>query len=211
MGMVRRMRIISTEKKVKNKDKIEIFIEEGTSFTVTEEDYISLNLYEDREISEDELNYIKTTVNFRAAKNEAVKYLAYKFRSRKEVLEKLLEEGYESSLIEEVLNELASIGYINDKIYAQKFIFDRSKLKPKSSKLLKIELGMKGIEPWIIEEVLSEYEMDDEVIAEKLTRKKFGKYNFKDEKIIKKVHAFLMHRGFDYDIIKNILQKISME
>ena len=97
-----------------------------------------------------------------------------------------------------LIEELAAMGYINDKIYAQKYIFDRSKLKPKSSKLIKLELRTKGIEADIIDEVLLDYEVDDYVTAEGLVKKKFGKYDMNDKKIIKKIR--FLHRGFDYEL-----------
>jgi regulatory protein len=202
------MKITSIEKRNKNKDKIAVYIDHSYSFTISEEDYISLNLYEEIELTDEQINNIKNNVNYRSAKSEAVKYVSYKFRSKKEVFDKLLEEGYEEGVIEKVIEELAAMGYINDKIYAQKFIFDRTKLKPKSSKLLKLELGMKGIESDIVDEVLLGYEVDDYVTAEGLAKKKFGKYDMTDEKIIKKIRSFLQHRGFDYDIINRTLKEL---
>jgi regulatory protein len=66
----------------------------------------------------------------------AVRFLAMKLRSEKEVSFKLENEGFDEDTIEKVLEELKSMGYINDKIYAQKYVYDRSKLKPKAKKML---------------------------------------------------------------------------
>ena len=202
------MKITSIEKRKKTKDKIAVFIDNNYSFTVCEEDYISLHLYEEKDLNDEEINNIKSNVNYRSAKSEAVKYVSYKFRSKKEVFDKLFKEGYEEVVVEKVLEELAGMGYINDKIYAQKYIFDRSKLKPKSSKLLKLELGIKGIKADIVDEILMDYEVDDNLVAEGLARKKFGKYDVTDEKIIRKIQSFLQHRGFDYEIINKTLKEL---
>jgi regulatory protein len=202
------MKITSIEKRNKNKDKIAVYIDNSYSFTIAEEDYISLHLYEEKDLNDEEINNIKSNVNYRAAKSEAVKYISYKFRSKKEVSDKLLEEGYEENVVENVLEELAGMGYINDKIYAQKYIFDRSKLKPKSSKLLKLELGIKGIKSEIVDEILLDYEIDDNLVAEGLARRKFGKYDITDEKVVRKIQSFLQHRGFDYEIINKTLKDL---
>jgi regulatory protein len=202
------MKITSIEKRKKNKDKIAVFIDNNYSFTVDEEDYITLNLYEDLDLSQEQLNNIKNNVLFRSAKSEAVKFVSYKFRSKKEVFNKLLEEAYEEELITNVIEELSAMGYINDKIYAQKYIYDRSKLKPKSTKLLKLELGMKGIPADIVDEVLLDYEIDDKSVAEALVKKKFSKYDMNDDKVIKKIQGFLQHRGFDYEVINIIIREL---
>jgi len=201
------MEITSIERSKKNRDKLLVYIDGKYSFSISEEDYISLNLYEKKEVTGEELDFIKNTMVFKSAKSTAVKYMSLKLRSEKEVCSKLEAEGFDRGTIASVIEELKSMGYINDKIYVQKYLYDRSKLKPKAKRLLKLELVAKGIEDEIIDEVLAEWEIDDYNVAESLVRKKFGKYDLRDEKIIKKVYSFLMHRGFKNEIIREIISK----
>ncbi len=201
------MQITSVEKNRKNKEKMSVYIDGTFSFTISEDDYLSMNLYDKVEISQDEIDYIKNTVNFRAAKNTAIKYLSHKLRTEKEVAQKLHEEGFDADSTEKAIEELKSLGYINNKIYVQKFLFDRSKLKPKSKKLLKLELKSKGISEEIIDEVLDDWNVDETVIAESLVKRKFGKYDLNNENIRKKVHMFLRHRGYDYEVTEEVLRR----
>jgi len=202
------MKITAIERNKKNKDRFTVFVDNQPSFTISEEDYLSLNLYEEREITDDEIDYIKNEVNFRRAKSAAVKYLSMKLRSEREVYLKLINEGYGRKTADRVIEELKSLGYINDKLYVQKYIFDRSKLKPKSKKLLKLELISKGIKEEDIDEVMADWKVDERVVAESLIRKKFGKYDLSDEKIAKRIFLFLHHRGFSYEIINEALKNI---
>lgn len=202
------MEITAVERHKKNKNALLIFIDGKYSFTVSEEDYYRLNLYEKKQITEDELQYIQDEVLFRTAKATAIKYLSLKLRSEGEVRQKLEFEGYKRHVVDKVIEELIALGYINDVIYAQKYIYDRSKLKPVSKKLLKQELINKGISDDIVAEVLDGWKMDDGIVAEALIKKKFGKYDLKDEKIIKKVISFLKHRGFEMEVIEQALNKI---
>jgi regulatory protein len=48
-------------------------------------------------------------------------------------------------------------------------------------------------------------------VARNLVRKKFGKYDLKDEKIIKKAYRFLAHRGFNRDTIREVLREFDAE
>jgi len=197
------------EKSRKNRNRLSVYIDGKFSFTISEEDYLSLNLYEKTEITEETVDYIKNTLNFREAKAKAVQYLSLKLRTEQEVFKKLKECGYDNECIEKVINELKAIGYINDKLYAQKYVFDRSKLKPLSKRMLKKELIVRGISEETADEVLDDWKVEDSVVARGLLKRKFGKYDMRDEKIIRKATMFLLHRGFSMSTIREALNGIS--
>lgn len=205
------MVITSVEESKNSKDILLVYIDGSYSFSISREDYISLNLYEEKELTEEDVEYIKITVNVRAAKYAAVKYLSLKRRSSGEVYGKLRREGYDSDVIEKAIEELQDMGYINDRVYARKFVNDRIKLKPKSVRMLKMELQNKGIEDEIIDEVLREVDQDDEEIALRLISKKFGRYDLRDEKVQKKAYTFLCGRGFSYHLASKVINRIINE
>lgn len=201
------MVITSVERNKKN-NRLSIYIDNHYAFSITEEDFLSLNLYEMGEISEEQISHIKGFVNVKTAKSDAVRYLSQKVRCENEVRTKLDSEGYDSETVESVLEELKSIGYINDKIYAQKYLYDRNKLKPISKKLLRFELQKKGVAEEIIDEVIVDWDVDEAVVAEGLVKRKFGKYDLTDEKNVKKIYSFLHHRGFSFELIDELVNKI---
>ena len=201
------MQITSVEKSKKNKNLISVFVDEKCAFSISEEDFLSMNLYEKKELSEEEIGYIKSTLSFRTAKTIAVGYLSFKLRTEMEVREKLLNEGFVNETIHQVIDELKAIGYINNKMYAQKYVYDRSKLKPKSKRLLKLELIGKGISEEIADEVLENWDVDECAVAEGLVKKKFGKYDLSDDSVMKKAFMFLRHRGYKDEIIETAINK----
>lgn len=202
------MIITSVERNKKNKERFSVFIDGEYCFSVSEEAYLRMGLYEKKEITGSEIEHLKIFENFKTAKSSAIRYLSLKLHSEREVQNKLENEGFDHKTIDSVIEELKSIGYINDKIYVQKFIYDRSKLKPKAKKMLKFELLSKGISESIIDEILNEWEVDEETVANNLIKKKFGKYNFEDENVIKKIYSFLRHRGYSFEIIDSITKNI---
>ncbi|NLD46306.1 MAG: regulatory protein RecX [Clostridiaceae bacterium] len=202
------MIITSFEKSKKNKDMIKVFIDGEYSLTISEEDYLLLGLYEKKEVTQEELDLIKTNILMKDVRACAIKYLSLRLLSERELFEKLQLKGYDEEIINEVILDLKSIGYINDMIYARKFVYERLKLKPKSKKMLKMELKNKGIADEISDEVINNLEYDESVAIERLVKKRFGKYNLEDPRIIRKIYSFLLHRGFDYENIKAILKSI---
>ncbi len=200
--------VITSVEKHKN-GKYMVYVDGRYSFSIDEEAYISMNFYDKSIITEEEISYIKNTLNYRAAKAKSINYLSLRIRSEKEVLLKLTEDGYSRDTAEKVTEELKSMGYINDRLYAQKFVYDRSKLKPMSKKMLAIELQRKGVLSDIITEIIDDMDIDEYSVAEGLVRKKFGKYNLKDEKIIKRIYSFLHHRGYDFEFIQQLINNIN--
>ncbi|HHX18782.1 MAG TPA: regulatory protein RecX [Clostridium sp.] len=205
------MKITSVEKSKKNNKMLSVFIDNVYSFSISEEDYFRLNLYEKTSISEREIDDIKNSIALKTVKSSAIRLITYKLLSEKELFLKLIAKGYDEDVVNIAIEEVKSIGYLNDTIYAQKFVYERIKLKPKSKKALSFELANKGISGDIIETVLNNIDYDEDVVIERLLRKKFGKYDLADPKITKKAYSFLMHRGFDFENIKRVINKIIKE
>ncbi|NTV90003.1 MAG: regulatory protein RecX, partial [Clostridiales bacterium] len=59
-----------------------------------------------------------------------------------------------------------------------------------------------------IDEALDDIIIDEVEIAEKLTRKKYGKYDLSDETISNKAYLFLKHRGYDRSIIEEVFRRL---
>lgn len=205
------MKITSVSNDKKNKGSVILHFDDDSTLTVSEEDYIRLSLYEKQELSQDELKSILENIDFNRAKSSALKYQLYRFRSSKEVRQKLEREGYDEVIIEKVLDELIKLGYINDRLYASKYLHDRSKLKPKPKRVLKQELINKGIDEKIIEELLEEWKIDEYALAESMLKKKYGKYDMNDIKIKRKAYAYLLHKGFENELVLSLINKLSQD
>jgi len=205
------LEITSVERNRKHRDKLSVYIDGKFAFNISEADYLSLNLYERSEIDEKTIDYIRNTINFQEAKSRAIRYLTLRIRTEKEVRDKLKSEGYDRECISRVIDELKAMGYINNQLYAQKYVYDRSKLKPMSKRMLKLELLAKGIPEETADEVLADWKAEDADVARSLVKRKFGKYDMKDEKIIRKAFMFLAHRGFNRDTIKEVLREFDAE
>jgi len=204
------MLITSIEKDNKTKGQYFVYIDNSFAFSVPEEYYLKLNLYEKKEIDEQEIKKIRDTVVYEEAKARAIKFLSLRLKTEKELRDMLKQHRYDRETVDKVVDELRSYGYINDRLYIHKYIYDRCRLKPKSKKLLKYELLKKGLPAEIIDEVLSDFNVDEYSIAENLVRKKFGKYDLNDKEIIKKAYNFLKHRGFENTVIEEVFKKLDI-
>lgn len=117
-------------------------------------------------------------------------------------------ETYNDEVIEATIKKLKELRLINDLEFAKAWIQARS--KKKGIRAIKPELFQKGISKEIIEEVTSNKKQDtnEEEIAARLLEKKINSWkNLEPLKFKKKAYEFLMRRGFEYDIVKDVIEK----
>ena len=85
-----------------------------------------------------------TIEEFDRAKTQVLKYVMYKKRTLQEVKNKFA-SILEENLLEDVLQELQEIGYINDEQYIERAVNEYRALKNLSIKEIKYKLMAKGI------------------------------------------------------------------
>ena len=126
------------------------------------------------------------------AREKAIKYIGVSKKTEYEVRQKLKRLQVTSSVIDEEIEYLKELGYIDDRDYAKSFVKQCYKMMQYSIYEIKNKLLQKGVNASIIEEELellidSDYELN---IVEKL---KNGKLKSYDEE---KSKAYLYRRGF---------------
>lgn len=116
------------------------------------------------------------------------------------------QEEISETSIELLIQKLKQKGLISDDSFAKDWVAARIKKKGKIA--IKLELIQKGISKEIIDQVL-ENTTDDQKVAEALLEKKsrFWKSLPRDE-FKKKASDLLLRRGFNYEGVKEIVEKL---
>ncbi len=142
-----------------------------------------------------------------AAFQKAVKYLSYRDRSEAEIESHLARHGVPDEIISEIINRLKNNGLIDDKRFATQWVENRIEFRPRGRQALAYELKQKGITPTTIDEALEN--IDEEEMAYRAAQqhqKKISTDNWPDFR--KKLYAHLSRRGFSYEAISTIVQKV---
>lgn len=202
---------ITAVEKNREKGMVRVFIDDNYCFSIPEQDYISNKLYKDMTMSDEQLAFIRDKILVSAARERAVRYLTFKDRSEYEILNKLIDAGFDKNIAQNAVNELKVIGYLDDTRFAMKYLSERIRTKALSKKTLGYELKNKGIDNEIIEKALSEFEIDDYEVALREGKRKLGKYDLNDKKIEQKLCRFLLHRGFSYEIVDKVIREMKKE
>ena len=107
------------------------------------------------------MNYIE---EFDKLKTKVLKYILFKKRTESEIRQKFISD--EGELLNDVIDELKEIGYIDDKIYIEKAVKEYMNLRNLSIREIEYKMISKGIKKDLIDtyvydnrEVLLDYEI----------------------------------------------------
>ena len=146
------------------------------------------------------------------AREAAYRLISYRDRSESELKKRLLDKGNSIEVIEAIIPRIKELGYLDDRRFAEKWVRHKVKHSPKGSYFLYKELEEKGVAKKIINEVLKEeypYGLEYEN-ALKLAKKWRNKSRNKDKEIVK-LKVYLKNKGFNYEIISNVVDDIVVD
>lgn len=205
------MVVTSIEQQKKSQERYNVFIDGKFAFGLIMEDILFFKIKEGNEISEEKCAYIMDTVLYIKAQNVALRYLGYKMRTEKEIRDKLFEKEYDEVIVGRVIEFLTKYNYVDDLKYAQSYIKEVQHLKPKGSYAIKQKLREKGVSDIIISEALEDSDLDEDEGAQSLLCKKLGERREVSFKEKKKLHDFLLRRGYSYAIIKKAFDSLEIK
>lgn len=201
------MRITKIEPQ-KNKERVNIYIDDNFAFGILKEIQYKYKLSEDMEVDK---NYIREVLiaEEQAKSNDcALRFLSYRQRSEKEIQNKLTKEGFDSEFIENTIVYLKDRELIDDLEFARSFARDKININKHGPKKIKYELYKKGVSGEIIDAILNEDDTEYTRALE-LAKKKLSSYkNDNRDAKYRKLGGFLQRRGYSSDCVYKILNEL---
>ncbi|MBR4173691.1 MAG: regulatory protein RecX [Clostridia bacterium] len=140
------------------------------------------------------------------AKEKALRLLAFRSHSEKELSDKLIMAGAKREDLPYVMDFVKEYGFVNDGEYACHLAKDLKNLKKYGKKRIADELKKRGISAEYIENALSELTDDEEEALLPLVEKKLsGSF---EQKSIDRAIRYFIYRGYAFDDIKRCIEKI---
>jgi regulatory protein len=194
----------------RNPNRVNIFLDGSFAFSLDR-----LNaawLKKGQQLSEAEIDRLLSKDEFTVALTKALRFLGYRPRSRQEMERYLQGKGYENSLIRTVLERLEADKLLNDSEFASQWIENRQVFRPRSQRMMKMELRRKGLSDGVIEDAFLKAGLQELELALAAGRKLMGHYQkLKPLEFRRKLAAALQRRGFSYDTVKECLNQLQPE
>lgn len=202
--------ITKIEVQKRNKDRVNIYINNEFSFACSAELVYIHNLSKEKVVDVNSLAEIVEEDNYIKCKNTSLKMIEKSYKTEKQIIDKLVQKEYQDKIIKRTIEFLKQYNFIDDKKYAQMYIKDKINAQGKNK--TKYALINKGINEEIINEELKY--IDDtieESSAMKLAEKKYNLL-LKSEKdprnINKKLREYLARKGYNLDIIQKVSNSV---
>ena len=161
-----------------------------------------------QKLTDDKIEQLKDKDTLDQALQKALRFINYRPRSEAELERKLVDQGFDVTVIASVIQHLKDDELIGDEQFSLMWIENRSTFRPRSHRILTLELRQKGVSDEIIEKTLQDAEGDD-VLASRVGAGNLRRYSGLDWfEFRRKMSAYLGRRGFSYEIIKPVVQEL---
>ncbi len=204
MGIITALRVND------RKEQVSVFIDGSFSFSVIKELAATAGLKIGQHLLAEQIKELKQANLFQSCFEAALHYLSYRPRSETEVRQRLRHRGFKSDVVDKVITELKKRQLIDDVAFAQYWRDNRLSFKPRSRRLIKLELRQKGVAAEMANEVLET--LDDTNAAYEAGLKKvrvlsdLGYNEFR-----RRLSSHLRRRGFDYEAISSAVMRLWQE
>jgi regulatory protein len=145
--------------------------------------------------------------------NRAVKLLAAKPRSVRELRGRLLEKLWTNDeIVDAVLEKLKEYKYLDDEQFARDLSLSKLRQKPQGKRRLQQSLSRKQLDREVIEQAITiafETMPEDQLIDDAINKRIRLKGKPESREDTKKFYDYLMRLGFGYDLIRSKLSTIA--
>ena len=160
-----------------------------------------------QELDEEKLKQLQVEDARERAVQQALLFLSYRTRSESEIRQNLRKHEMPEEVIEETLARLRQDGLANDGQFAQAWVENRSTFRPRSRRMLAMELRQKGLDDEAVSSALET--VDDEPLAYEAAKKRAARLKTLEwADFRKKLSEFLARRGFSYSVIAPVVTRI---
>jgi regulatory protein len=177
---------------------------------------VSGSLHEGQDLDETDLHALGTEVALAEALTAALSCLAYRPRSRTELLRHLRRKGHAEEPVRTAISRCEELGYIDDRSFALSFVRDRIRFRPSGRRRLRSELGARGVGAEDAEAALDEAFRDLgvselDLLRRSATRRARALHSADRSAARRRLSAYLLRRGFAGTDVRTIVDELLPE
>lgn len=145
--------------------------------------------------------------------NRAVKLLAAKPRSVRELRERLLEKLWtDEAIVDAVIEKLKDYKYLDDEQFARDLAVSKLRQKPQGKRRLQQAMSQKKLDKEIVDQAISEaFEKlpEEDLIGQAIGKRLRLKGKPETREDTKKFYDHLLRQGFGYDLIREKMSAVA--
>jgi regulatory protein len=191
------MKITDLQVQQKNRERVSIYLDGRYAFGLPA--IVAARLAVGQTLTEAEIDTLQEEGSRETAYSRTLDYLGYRPRSRAEVVAYLKKRGMDEEQIEAVVQRLERAGLLDDAAFAEYWVENRERFRPRGVRALRYELRRKGLAEAEIEKALESLDASDSAYRS-ASRKAEQLRHLDRQTFFRKLIDYLVRRGFDYDV-----------
>ena len=204
---MKKRKILSIKRSTRYNDRIIVKLDDKSVFRVPEDAFVLNPLHVGQTVTLDEIENYDVKMRLQEAKDAAFKLLSFRMRSIAEMRKRLKEKSFSQIEIDQVIDKLTKLNYLNDVEFGKAFVKEKIKNKKIGPKAIKSELFPHQLSPdfvdELIESVYKKYKIND-LITFHLKRKKIKKNSQMNKSDLSRLNNYLLRKGFEWDNINGL-------
>ena len=207
------MKITRIENQKKRPDRKSIFADGDFLIGVGTDTLIRFGLRTGDEITPEILRNLERAEELLAARSAALRYLAVRPRTVREIRDALRDKEFPDTVAAETIGALQDARLLDDALFARSFIRNAMTLKPTGRALLRRKLLLLGVDRTLadeaLDEILANVSQQDEAgrAASAFVRKRSSLMKKGDARLRHQLTAFLMRRGYAWDVVQGAVKE----
>lgn len=189
----------------RNRQRVSVYLDGAYAFGLP--DTVAAQLRIGQTLADDQLAELKEQDNLERAYQRTLTLLAHRARSRAEIHRYLERLEVTPEAIAIIVERLTNHGYLDDLQFAQAWVSDRERFRPRSPAALRNELREKGVSQEIIAQVVGEIDQDASArrAAEAYVRRL---QNLDERSFRQKLGNHLLRRGFAHSVVWKVVDQV---
>jgi regulatory protein len=205
------MLITKLERQKKRRHRVSVYLDGDFAFGCNDEVIYRFGLHKGMELDEGKRKEVEQYDQRVQAKLAAERLVGLRMRSEQELRKRLKEKEISEEIIDETVETFTRVGLLNDRAFAEAFVRDRLRLRPRAASLLRRELRSRGIAADIIDAVLSAQfgETDEDTLIRSMAEHYVKTHPRLEPLVIKRrLAGFLQRKGFSSSLVYRTIKAL---
>lgn len=142
----------------------------------------------------------------------ALNLLAYRPRAEGELRTRLRQRGFSYEAVAETIEKLRELRYLDDQDFAERWIENRLEHRPRSARMIAMELRAKGMDASTVADAVDRVEIDERTDALRIATERWSRLAGLEAQVRKRrLTGFLSRRGYGFDVIRDVLKELETD
>lgn len=208
------MRITAIEPQKHHPERVNVHVDGEYRFALAQELVFRAGLRTGDDISERRIQELEREDLHWKARESALSLLSFRARTAVELRRRLRRKEFPEEVAEACVQELVDRGLVDDSAFAEVFVRDRVRLRPRGTRRLVQELRAKGVDADTaadaVEEVLEREEVTELELAREAVAKWSARAGEDPLRARRRLYGFLARRGFGGETVRQIMDEVEL-